>query len=149
MPNPAWPSPFHAHSPSTLTKDSIIPSWTYSSPCCTRNPALFPVVIKASYQCTVESVWILTKYQLSFRLSLVPSCSLSLLHLSPVWNTPDFHSFHCHSIMSPRNPGPNDSSGIAHKLKPGPSVRVTSGTPSLPGPELVCPSYNVKGIPRD
>ena len=40
MPTPhPCPLPIHAHSPSTLTEDSVIPSWTYSSPCCTCDSA--------------------------------------------------------------------------------------------------------------
>ena len=54
--DPAQPPRFPAHSPSTLTENSIILSWTYSSPCCAHNPALFPVVIKVSLQCTVDPV---------------------------------------------------------------------------------------------
>ena len=149
MPDPAWPSPFHAHSLSTLTKDSIIRSQLTHPPCCAYDPALLPVVLKASHRCIVESVRISTKfstkYQLSFQLSLVPSCSLSLLHLSPVWNTLDFHSFLCYSAMLPQNLGPDNSSSTAHKLKLGPSICIISGTPWPPGLELAHNLPNVKG----
>ena len=148
MPDPARPSFFHAHSPYTLTEDSIILSRAYSFPLLRSWPCTVPSSYKSKPP-MYSRVWILTKDQLSFWLRLVPSCSLSLICLSLVWNTPDFHSFLCHSIVSPRNPGANDSSDIAHKLRPGLSVRVNSGTPSLPGLELAHPLYNIKEIPQD
>ena len=99
----AWPclsSPFHTCSLSTLTEDSVITSWNYSSPLLRSQPALLPVVIKASHQCIVESVQISTKFRLSINssFSLSPSASLwsGILQTSvlptavltvPLWNT--------------------------------------------------------------
>ena len=56
------------------------------TPCCACIPALFPVVIKASHQCIVESVQISTKYNLLLTKSL---------WLPLVWNTLDLCSPCC------------------------------------------------------
>ena len=146
MPDPTRPSHFHAHSPSTLTEDSVIPFWTYSSPLLCSWPCTAPSSYKASHQCIVESVQISTKFPTKF----VSSCSLkfspSLSSLE--YSRPPFPLLQF-VTMPLQNTGPNNSSGAAHMLKPGPSVCITSRTPSLPGPELVHPFYNIEGISWD
>ena len=143
MPDPAQPSPFHAHSLSTLTEDPIISSWTYSSPYCTRDPAQFPVDIKASHQCTVDLVQISTKLATKSWPLLVSKVFSITLWSGILWT-----SAHSATLCyTPRNPRPNNSRGAAHKLKPGLSVHVISGTPTPPGSGLAHPVSNVKGIP--
>ena len=56
-------------------------------------------------------------------------------------------STHSSDLWPPlQNPGPDDSRGAAHKLKPGPSVHTHSGTSRLSGPEFMPPYLTLKEL---
>ena len=73
----------------------------------THDPALLPVVIKASHQCIVESVRILTKFQLRINSSYSLSPSISL-QSGILWT-----SIPPTAVLTVplQNTGPNDLSG--------------------------------------
>ena len=153
VPDPAQPSPFHTlswlpwprlHNP---VSDLLIPLLR-SQPCIVPHSYKSESPIYCRPSSNIDQITPLSLDPLAtlyHNITNLDSSSRSQPSLpSPVQYTS--RPLLVHLTSTRRNPGPDESRGVAHKLKPGPSVCTHFGTPRLSGPEFMPPCPTSKEL---